>query len=250
MTAPVLRPLQTGEVLDVSFGLYRARFPALVVITAACHAIPIALSTWMMATGGPFAHWRLSMAQLLISLILNAIGVAATTFVVAGAYLGDDVAPMLALRSASPFIARLAVLSVLNAVALSLGLLFLIIPGLILLSGLVLSTPTLVLENLSSPIAAMDRSWELSRGLRMKILVACFVAVLLFMVPLLVVNLVVSIGSFFGTSSPWIARLITSVLGVFVSPFSYIVVIVLYYDARVRKEGLDVDLLAAATRPA
>ena len=41
-----------------------------------------------------------------------------------------------------------------------------------------------------------------------------------------------------------------SMLQVFIYPFVYVVLTVLYSDLRVRKEGLDLELLASALQPA
>ena len=49
------------------------------------------------------------------------------------------------------------------------GFMLVIVPGLMLLAGLVLSTVVAVLEAPPTAIAAMGRSWELTRGFRGKV---------------------------------------------------------------------------------
>ena len=45
-------------------------------------------------------------------------------------------------------------------------------------------------------------------------------------------------------------EVITSLLSILIYPFFYVVLTVLYYDLRVRKEGFDLELLASALQPA
>ena len=47
-----------------------------------------------------------------------------------------------------------------------------------------------------------------------------------------------------------IRLVLESVLQIFIYPFVYVVMTVLYYDLRVRKEGFDLELLASALQPA
>jgi hypothetical protein len=250
MAAPVLRPLSTGEVLDVSFGLYRALFVPLLTVALASRAIPAIMGIYLQAAGGFAAHWVLGAVQFLIGIFLSAIGTAAATYIVSGAYLGTDVTAKDALRQALGLIGRLLVLSMMTSLVIGFGILLFIVPGLILLSGLALSTAVLVLETPISPNDAMNRSWQLTKGSRWKVLLTFIVAVLFLMVPMMAVGVVGTIGSAVGLWSDMVTLVLISVLQIFIYPFVYIVITVLYYDMRVRKEGFDLELLARATQRA
>ena len=182
MAAPVLRPLSTGEVLDVSFGLYRALFIPLLTVALASRAIPAIMGIYLQAIGGFAAHWQLGTVQFFIGIFLSAIGAAATTYIVSGAYLGTDVTANDALRQALGLLGRLLLLSLMTSLIIGFGFLLVIVPGMILLSGLALSTVVLVLEAPISPNDAMNRSWQLTKGSRWKVLLTFFVAVLFLMV--------------------------------------------------------------------
>ena len=250
MAAPVLRPLSTGEVLDVSFGLYRALFVPLVIVALVTRALPAIMGIYLQAVGGLTQHWMLFLAQLFISVFLSAIGVAATTHIVAGAYLGTDVSANDALRQAVGLLGRLLILTMMTSLVIGFGTLLLIVPGVILFCGLALSTTVLVLESPISPNNAMNRSWQLTRGFRWKVLLTVLVVVLLLMVPTMLVSLMGVFGTLVGLWSRFIPLVLVGVLEIFVYPFFYIVITVLYYDLRVRKEGLDLELLATAMRSA
>ena len=136
MAAPVLRPLTTGEVLDVSFGLYRAMFTPLVIVTTVARLVPTVLGIYLTTSGGPFENPGLLVVQLVLSIVLNALGVAATNFIVAGAYLGHEITANAALRSARKVIGPLILLSLMTSLVIGVGFVLLIVPGVILLGGL------------------------------------------------------------------------------------------------------------------
>ena len=247
MAPPLLRPLSLGEVLDVSFGLYRARFVPMLLIAVVCRLLPILLAIYFEVRPPTLLLFLLTS---LLSLVLVAIAVAASTFVVSDAYLGRETTAGYALRRAMPFIWTLMGISLLSSLVTFLGAVLLIVPGLILLAGLLLSPVVAVIEGSRSSQAAMSRSWELSKGSKGKILLTILVAFLLLLVP------TIALGGFGGIIGAGAGRpvalaliVIPLILQVFVYPFVYVVQTVLYYDLRVRKEGFDLEVLAAAMTP-
>ena len=52
MPGRALRPLSLGEILDVSFGVYRELFAPLLIVTAVTRAIPLCLSIYLQGLGG------------------------------------------------------------------------------------------------------------------------------------------------------------------------------------------------------
>jgi hypothetical protein len=247
MTVPVLRPLSSGEVLDVSFGLYRSNFFTLIVVSLACQSIPQILSIYLQASGGILAHPLLWLVQVFTGMTLSALAVAATTAIVAGAYLDQVVSPGVALRQAGSLLGRVVVISILSSLAIGLGFLLLIIPGFIAAAGLALSSCVLVVERLPSASAAMKRSWDLTRGFRGKVMLVLFVASLTLTLPGIVLGVFVLIKSGVAAGSKPLWLLVGSAaLTMLVYPFLYTAITVLYYDLRVRKEGYDLELLATA----
>lgn len=254
MAAPALRPLSTGEVLDTSFGLYRAQFLPLIIISLACKSAPLLLGIYLEQISGTsataiFDHWQLFLVQFVLAILLNVVAVAATTFVVAGAYLGAPTTANDALGRAFRLFGPLALATIVSLFSIMIGFIALVVPGLILWSGLVLATAVIALEQPVTAMAALNRSWELTKGFRFKVFVAVLVAMLLFMIPAMVVGVVGAIGKLTGSWSSLISDILSSMLQVFVAPFMYVVITVLYYDLRVRKEGFDLELLATAAQP-
>lgn len=248
MTPPVLRPLSLGEVLDVSFGLYRSKFAPLLTIAAVTQLVPSLLSIYITSAGGWLTNIPLYLGSTVLAVILSALGVAASTFVVSDAYLGRETPAGVALSRAAALLGRLIVLSILTSLLIGIGVVLLIIPGLVLAGGLMLSTAVTVLESPPSVTAAMGRSWALSKGFRGKILLTLLVVFLLLAVPSAVIGaLWALVGGAVGAGVASVPMVVLqSLLSILVYPFVYVVLTVLYYDIRVRKEGFDLELLASS----
>lgn len=249
MPAPALRPLSLGEVLDVSFGLYRSRFAPLFVVSVVCQLLPALIMVYLRSGEDLLGNWPLLFAYYALAIILSALGVAASTFIVSDAYLGRQISAGNALGRALALLGRLVTITILSSLLIALGFILMIVPGLILFSGLVLSTVVTVLESPASATSAMGRSWELTKGYRGKVLLTTICAFLLLLVPSFAVEAIWSLlGSIAGDGG--VAQLVTSsLLSMLIYPFFYVVLTVLYYDLRVRKEGFDLEVLALSLSP-
>jgi hypothetical protein len=249
MRVPVLRALSLGEVLDTSLGIYRQLFSPLLLVSILTQSVPLALSVYVEASGGVLqqpALWTLSMG---LALVLGSVGTAASTFIVANAYVGTAITWRDAFLRSTPFMGRLIGTSMLVSLVVGVGLILLIVPGVILLCGLVLTPPALVLENLPGGSPAMARSWALSRGHRGRIFAGLLVALVLLLIPGIALGGVVALGVGADMAEETLAVLamvVTALLQVLVYPYFYVLTTVLYYDLRVRKEGLDLEMLASS----
>lgn len=103
------------------------------------------------------AHWP----WLLLAALVNMVGIVAI-------YLLLLAAPRLtvggAVTRALPILPFFALMSMALNLAVGLGLLMLIVPGVYLLGRLVLASPVLVAETPRAPWGAFERAWGLSRG--------------------------------------------------------------------------------------
>jgi hypothetical protein len=250
MAAPSLRPLSLGEVLDVAFALYRSQFAPLLVVAAACQVLPMAMAVYINTTGSMAAQLGMSVLYLAVAVVLSALGVAASTLVISEAYLGRTLPASVALSRAAGLLGRLIGVSFLSWLLIGFGLMLLIVPGLILLAGLVLSAVVAVLEGAPTATEAMGRSWELTRGFRGKVFLAMLVAFLMLIVPGIAVGGAAAVVGLTDGAASLGILVLESVLQLFIYPYVYVVMTVLYYDLRVRKEGFDLELLASALESA
>ncbi len=250
MAAPVLKPLSLGEVLDISFGLYRTLFTPLLLVTLATRAVPLLIEVYVETSGGLLAQPLLYAVNLVLNVVLGAVAAAASTFVIAENYLGRPLTAGAAFARSTPFIGRLILVALLSTLLLGFGALLLLIPFFILLPGLVLATPALVLEDLPGAVDALGRAWSLSRGFRFRVFVAMMVVFTLIAIPFIALGVfMVSQGTLEATramsSEGLLAVALAALIQTLVYPFLYAVLTVLYYDLRVRKEAYDLEVLAA-----
>jgi hypothetical protein len=270
-----IRPMSVGEVLDTSFGIYRRLFVPLAVVAVLTQAVPTVWALYDAARGADMtANMSLLLVRLTVTFVLSSIGAAASTFIVSESYLGRSLSAGDALQRAVPFIGRLLALSLLTwllvagqlvvasviaAVGLAIvgpiaaSLFLLALPGVaVVLTGLILGTPAMVIENQPRATVAMSRSWALTRGSRLRIFGVILVAIVLMMVPWIALG---SVGAMFmsrapetleGTGTPLVLIMLVSVIQVLLYPLLYVGLTVLYYDARVRHEAFDLEILAAS----
>jgi hypothetical protein len=258
MTSAELRPLSVGEILDTSFQLYRRYFVTLATIGVLCTAVPLMIDVYIEASGGRTAHLGLAVFSGLLLMVLNSVATAATVFVVSEGYLGRDVGAGEALQLAAPFVGRLIWAQILYTLLAFVGLILFIIPGLIVLVGLALTAPALVVENLGSSTSALGRSWALTKGARWKMVGIFIPLFLLLAVPMIAVTFVVGflaamVGLDPSGESATIGVLSAAFAGLvqmLVYPLFNCALTIAYYDQRIRKEGFDLELLAARLRAA
>ncbi|HUQ15907.1 MAG TPA: hypothetical protein VM094_07610 [Gemmatimonadales bacterium] len=255
MVSTTLRPLSVGEILDVSFTLYRRHFATLGTVAVVCSGLPVLLSLYIEASGGVLQNLSLTLVYYVVFTVLSSIATAATVFVVSASYLGQPLKAAGALKRATPLLGRLIVCSLLLAIVVGFGFLFFMIPGIVLLCGLVLAFPSLVLEPGSSPTGALSRSWSLTRGSRWRMLGLLATLVILLYVPIIAIGAIATVvlpaGGATGSLTPGLMTLaVVGVLQMLLYPLLYCVLTVAYYDLRVRKEGFDLEVLASTLQPA
>jgi hypothetical protein len=253
MTLPSLRPLSVGEIIDQSFGLYRRHFGPLFMVAMVTNGLPLLLNIYITSAGGVLANIPLSLAYLALAIVLSAVATVATVFIVSESYLGRSITAGLAFDRAMPFIGRVIVLSILSPFVVLIGLLLVIVPGIILAGGLFLGPLVLVVENSADAIAAMRRSFQLSRGYRGKLWGLICLLGLLIIIPIVALGFLAALVSFFfdlemagNATFDVIATAVTGVVQIVIYPLFYCALTIAYYDVRVRKEGFDLEVLSGA----
>jgi hypothetical protein len=242
-----------GEILDVSFTLYRRHFATLGTIAVVCSGLPVLMSLYIESSGGVFQNLSLTLVYYVVFTVLSSIATAATVFVVSESYLGRPLDAVGALRRATPLLGRLIVCSLLLAIVVGFGFLFFFLPGVILLCGLLLAFPSLVLEQGSTPTGALSRSWSLTRGSRWRMLGLLVTLLILLYVPIIALmalaELLLPTGGA-GLGAGLLTLAVVGVVQMLLYPLLYCVLTVAYYDLRVRKEGFDLEVLASTLQPA
>lgn len=269
-----LRPLRVGEVLDVAINIYRERFGdltravAIVVVPISVLNAVVTLSagtasdltrtettntgfgTTTTTTFDSSAAWAFGVGFLLVtivSMIATELATAASFDIVSGTYLDRTPTWSDSLRFARSRLRSLIWLQLVYVVLLVLGLLGCVIPGIYFYVAWALAVPVLLFEDVRGR-KALKRSRELLKG---RWWPTAAVLVLVF-----ILNGIISValrGVFLGvlrsSESEFVDALGTAVANgaasVLTTPFAAAATAVLYYDALVRKEGFDLQQMAA-----
>jgi hypothetical protein len=255
-----------GETLDAAIKLYRFHWKALIMIAAAI-VIPFDLisglirniATRPVVVGGQLYVTRSAPVVLFVLALLGffvqqPLLRGATARAVAEIYMGSTPTPGGSLRAGLRKLAPLALVVLVASSLEILGLLALVVPGIILIVRYSFAAPAVVVED-HRAIAALSRSWRLTRGVAFRVFgTTLLAAVLAGIVSLILVvpGTVLYATGALGTQSWILQATFTALAGTITAPFTTIVVVLLYFDARIRKEGLDLAVMAqevAATRP-
>jgi uncharacterized membrane protein len=253
-----LRPLSLGELLDRVFFLYRKNFLLFAGIIALPYLVLLAFqlvgvglqSQRYLIHAGPNLAW-LAVTSI-VALGVTAASQGATVIAVSQLHLGRPTSIAESFAGIKGRVFSLALIMIGYGIGVMVGLVLLIIPGIILGLMWALTIPVAVLEDTGLG-DSLKRSAELTKGHRGRV----FVVYLLFLVLLYLVYLVweIPIFAFIGimarghrlTTFPLWTQLAFPI-GTFLSqciagPLMTIGMSLLYYDERVRKEALDLQLM-------
>jgi hypothetical protein len=253
-----LRPRSVPEIIDASVSLLRQHYIELVTATA-LFTIPWLLLGLMQ--GNPFlvqpnlqtAPFTLPLAPramptmllplLVVSLILGPLATATTVVIVSDNYLGREVTIASAVARAFGRIITVGITGILQGLAIGLGFILLIIPGFFCIAWFFSAVNVVMVEG-KGPMEALSRAHFLAKGSVGRILgtgILCLIIVLVVEVVIRLI-LVAALGVVHVGGTP--AALIGSLGSIFVAPLMTVAMTVMYFDLRIRKEGLDLEMMA------
>lgn len=243
--------MTTGALLDKASRLYIQNFSLMLSISVIVHIPSMALNIVQTAriVSGTRASFPAALLQLLAVLVELFIispwsgGTAAQA--VSDIYLGNEVSLEGALRAAWSRYGTLLKSHFLPVLAILVGLLMLVVPGILWFLSYIFITPIVMIEGLSRNRAIRQRSRELVRGHRGKVFV--IVAAIFLVQVLSQVGLRSMTRFFIGAAAVTsIAPILNGSVDIVISPMSSLAIILLYYDLRIRKEAFDLDMLSRA----
>lgn len=270
-----LRPLSTGEILDASFKLYTANWRDLFKISALV-LIPLGIlsaaflgrldmagimdlaldpdpdPTEALALMGRFLGRTLIIAG--VSFLGTLLVQGASIRVFAARYEGRETSWRASLSEGAGRLLSLLGTAVLSGLGVAVGVVFCIAPGVWLWTSWYVAVPALMIEKLG-PTAALGRSYRL---VKQRFWPTIGVAALAFLIVYVIQQVVgaalgaalgiqavlnddptgIFDGAFLAASSA-----LSTLVSIFVVPFTAAVATVLYFDLRVRLEGYDLEML-------
>lgn len=278
MAAIDLRPLSLGEILDRTFSLYRRHFLLFIGITAIPQLLVLALHLAQLLLFGYIGTTRvdptrtalsgeMAAGALLGGLLGTVVYLAAylfaqggTVYAVSDLYLGRTTTIRESLGRMRGQAMNLFGVTLLNGIAIVVGLILLIIPGIWLACRLIVCVPAALLEDLGAR-DSLERSYRLtedSAGRAFVIYLIYFVIAMIaaslfafpfdFMVGLSTVRHPEAVRMWLA-----LAQVGNTIGETLITPILLIATAVFYYDLRVRKEAFDLQVMmnpgAATTAP-
>lgn len=238
MDSITLRPRKATEIVDAAIEVYRRNPIHFVLLTAVVH-VPWLIVQILFVAG------RNEAEALSMSILISA-GTLVTYFIMSGLivsmaselYLGRETDAFETLRRTWHKLPVVFVASLLQALAIGVGLLLFMFPAVWVTALLFAVVPVIVLENRGLG-EAFRRSRELSRDLKMHILSALGLVMLIrFVIQISVALLILAIPM------PSMRFVVSALASIVVYPVIGIAEALVYYDARIRKEGFDIEMMA------
>ena len=243
------QPQSIGKVLDSGFRLYGAgfkKFIGLAALYAVTMIVPALFVPVQSQPPGPpdFARVRLFGALVLVMIPVYIFFYAALLYRIGMFAQSNDPGFADALKRGLRCVIPALVSSVLAMLAIAGGIIALVIPGLILMVGLFFSTFAIVLDG-TGPVASLRRSFNLVWGNWWRtaaIMTVALVVVMVFSFGVKVLPLVVVAIMRPDVSVLWLVRVITeAIANAVVTPLMWAMLVVHYYDLKLRKEGHDLE---------
>jgi hypothetical protein len=250
MPAPSLRPRSPSEIVDAAFQLLRAHYGAFITCSAIAYAPVLLLRLLVLGDPTRFLgaepgsltpdFWWYTGGGFFISWLTFSLMSAVLQVCTSQVYLGGEMDVGAAVRQALPRTPQVLIAAVIRFVLMGIALMLLLFPVLYVVSLLFAVTPIIVLEQRGIG-TALARSAALSRGRKWHILNTLGLVAIIYY--LLVIGFSV-VASLFGNFV--LATIVSAAVTVLVYPVVAIAETLLYYDARIQSEGLDIELMTGA----
>src|SRR3954470_6042145 len=238
-----LRPRTATEIVDAAVEVYRRNPVHFMLLTTLVHAPWLILQIILLGNAPPTANFSVA--------LLIGVGTLASYFLMGAVvvqmasdlYLGRDTDAFEAIRRVGWKLPTAFIASFIQAMLIGFGFVLLLVPAAYWSAIYFAVIPVIVLER-KSLFAAFGRSSALSRDLKLHILSTLGLVFL--------IRMAVGFGSLIlvGVIPNVITQhVLSTLMSIVVYPLIGISDAILYYDARIRREGFDIEMMAAAPGP-
>ena len=245
-----LRPRSTTEIIDAAVQLLRQHYKELVTTTAifiipvillrAIFPMPVVVPGQMPQFGGGIIG---TFVQVIAAIVLGSMSTAAVVVIVSDSYLGREVTIGAAINRVLERFGTVLGATILQTLIIIGGFILFIIPGLIFIAWYFATINVVMVEGRGT-FAALGRSKSLTAGSVGKILGTLILAGLAILLVQFVVGLILALVIPALRTNSNISAIESSIVSIFIYPLVTVVVTLLYYDLRIRKEGFDLEIMA------
>lgn len=261
-----IRPMALADIIDSAITMYRHNFLPFFFITAIAY-IPAVLAQFatvvmlsrmatlsddgadMWLVGGTFAV--VFIASWLVYAVAVPLAQGALIWAVSRRYLGESVSVGQAYAEVINRFWQILLVILVTGAATMFGAMLCLLPGLILGVMFSFSVPEVVLNDRPA-FEAIGESWELARYDFWKVVSTLIVLSLLVAIVAQALAAPLTLGIFALSSAAEqvfvqaVGQTIKVVVQALLQPVAIIGTILLYYDLRIRRDGFDLQLLAAS----
>lgn len=236
---PALSEMSVGEILDSALKLYRSNWKTFLAIVAIVMVPYIFIQSILVSSLAPVFG---AILTLVLAFIITPFVTGAVAKATADIYLGSSPEVGETYSFALGKLGSLLIVSILYGLVVVGGLILLIIPGIYFAVKYIFSTTAVIVENRSG-IDALKRSGALSKEFFWKI----FGTLILTAIIVLIVGALLGFLLQFVLSPlpDWLGMgMSESIATVITTPFQTMVIVLLYFDLRIRKEAFDLSVMA------
>jgi hypothetical protein len=237
---------RVGDVLSRAWNIFSGNLAFFLGITSLIYlAIIVAVggfvAIFFLAGASADVGWLAGIGIFLAVILFLSLNTIAEAVLLFGAFQvlrGQSIRVGEALQRAFARFFPLIGLGILWSLGIMIGMVLLIVPGVILLCMWAVAVPACVVEGLG-PTASMSRSADLSKGYRWKILGL-----------LLLLGVINAVGGklievILGLAGDWLSSIGSLIWFVAWNAYWNCVLIMIYHDLRVAKEGIDTEQIAS-----
>jgi hypothetical protein len=218
--------LDVGGVVRRVFRIYVEQAPVLMPAAAVVFVFTGIVATLLVA-----ANSSLALLALLIDLVATTLFTGMVVELVADVRDGRrDASVGQLLRAVSPVLGQLILVGLAAGVAILIGFILFIVPGLVLLTIWAVFAPVVVLEH-PSGLTALGRSRALVRGNAWRV----FAVILLLIIGVVFVSGAIELAA--ASAGTGVAIVVRVVVGVLTAPLSALAAAVLYFELRDLRSG-------------
>lgn len=232
------------EIIDAAFQIYRSRFSTLfsAYIVAGVPATILNLTYLKGGQMGPYG-FGIGDALILTALMVITLGLyiyasAISIFTASDTYKEGTQREIGELfRTVDSYRVQLIRGSVFKGIVVGIGAIFLLIPGLIMYVWYFAIPAVIILENLSSKEAG-PRSRQLVKGHAWSVFWTYAIAGIGVFIAYGIILAILSAL----VSNPGVQVIFSGIVGALIAPIFDVITTVIYYDLRIKKEGLDLEV--------
>ena len=207
-------------VLDEAWQMYKAHARHLLAIAFVIYLVAAVIAALLALAGGTIGALLGALVEIVAAFLLQATLIKAVQDVRDGRV---DMSISETVSAATPYLGSVALASILAGIAITVGLILVIVPGLYLITIWAVIVPVIVIEG-SGALASFGRSYQLVRGRGWHV----FGTLVLVFVILLVVQFLLGLV-FLALPHVWRSGLSSIISGTLVAPFIALVVTLAYY---------------------